>query len=82
MITYAEGINALMDAHRLLERSGTPSEAIERLLNAQVAGWLSEGLTTPEIASQVVDAFNQCMILMRPLGEPLTSSIKLDIVSA
>lgn len=79
MITYAEGINALMDAHRLLERSGTPSEAIERLLNAQVAGWLSEGLTEPHMASWIVTNFNEVMVR---LVDPLTKPIKLDIVSA
>ena len=78
-MTYAEGINSLMDAHRLLERSGTPPEAIESLLNAQVAGWVSEGLTDAEMASCIVENFNEVMIR---LVNPLTIPIKLDIVQA
>lgn len=75
MITYAEGINSLMESHRLLERSGTPSDAIERLLNAQVAGWVSEGLTEAYMAAYIIDNFNEIMIR---LVDPLTWPIKLD----
>lgn len=75
MITYVEGINSLMDAHRLLERSGTPSDAIERLLNAQVAGWVSEGLIEPHMAWWIATNFNEIMIR---LVDQLTTPIKLD----
>lgn len=76
-LDYEECINSLLHGYMLHKASGVPSDAIKWMLNAQVAGWLREGFTTPSVASRVVIAFNQCMRLLRPLGD-VESAIKLD----
>lgn len=78
MITYDEGISSLVNSYIFLDRSGTPSDGIRYILNGKVAGWVSEGLTEASTAALITVNFNQIMALMRPLGEPLTSAIKLD----
>lgn len=66
-LDYEECINSLVHGYMLHKASGVPSDAIKWMLDAQVAGWLSEGLTTPLNAVEVVIQFNRCMRLLKSL---------------
>ena len=49
--------SALGRSKTLLERSGTPVDGIRFILSRQAAGWISEGLTAPNMAVHVWTEF-------------------------